>query len=276
MNCISNVHTHCTWCDGSSTPREVVEQAIAYGFSDLGFSSHSPAPFDPSCPGIRDEAAYRADINALKQEYAGRLGILCGVEQEFYGPVDTTNYDYFIGSCHYFPLGENEKVSADFSEEISLRVKDEYYGGDGIAMARDFYALSAENVRRFKPTIVGHYDVLGKFNKTGSLFDEQSKAYRQAALEPMDAIIDIIGPYGGMIELNTAALVRGLRDVPYPAPFLLRHMAQRGARVIITTDSHRADTLNAGFEQGCEFLRQAGYSKMAVLKNGEFVDVGLG
>ena len=273
MKCVSNVHTHCTWCDGVGTPRRVVEAALALGFSDIGFSSHAPAPFDPTCPGVADEKAYRQDIHALKEEFAGRISVLCGMEQDYFAPVNGVNYDYVIGSSHYLPIDGNSCIAADGHIDKVIQARDEEFGADGIAMATAFYQMSADHIRRDKPDIVGHYDVITKFNKDGTLFDEDSSAYKNAALESLDEIISTVKEYDGMIEVNTGALVRGLREVPYPAPFMLQHMAQRGVRAIITADSHKVETLNGGFDQALAFMQQAGFTSMAVLQNGKFVDV---
>ena len=42
----ANYHTHTTFCDGTSTAEEMVQQALDLGFVALGFSSH----VDPGIP----------------------------------------------------------------------------------------------------------------------------------------------------------------------------------------------------------------------------------
>ena len=74
----SSTHNHCTLCDGKNTPREMAEAAVAAGFIDFGFSSHSRAPFDPEY-SIRDEAEYVHALRALQQEYAVRLRSFVGL-----------------------------------------------------------------------------------------------------------------------------------------------------------------------------------------------------
>ena len=46
MKVISTLHNHSTLCDGKSTPEEMVEAAIALGFTDFGMSCHGYTPFD--------------------------------------------------------------------------------------------------------------------------------------------------------------------------------------------------------------------------------------
>ena len=43
-----NLHTHSIFSDGKSTPEEVVVEAINQGMKVLGFSDHSPVPFENS------------------------------------------------------------------------------------------------------------------------------------------------------------------------------------------------------------------------------------
>ena len=53
----SNAHTHSTWCDGKDSLEDMAQAAIELGFTDLGFTCHSPALFDPSCLGVQNEVS---------------------------------------------------------------------------------------------------------------------------------------------------------------------------------------------------------------------------
>lgn len=273
MTIKSNSHTHCQWCDGANTAEEMVQAAIALGFTDLGFSSHSPAPFDLRCPGMVDEAGYRADIQKLKEKYADKLTILCGVEQDTFARVDQNRYDYVITSVHYLPLVPGQApVAVDGSAEELQAAIAQRYGGNAMAMLQTYFDLVVQSVAETRPTIVGHFDLPKKFNSDGRLFDEESPAYRQMALEAFDAVLDIADGYGGMVEINTGAFARGLRTEFYPAPFLLRHGAQCGARFTVNSDSHATQTLNAGFERALPLLRETGNRTVTVLQQGCFVE----
>lgn len=272
MKITANAHTHTTYCDGAHTAAEMAAGAFALGFTGLGFSGHSPAPFDERCPGICDEVAYRADIGALKKEYEGRMSILCGVEQDYYAPVNRRDYDYILGSVHYV-MQDGEFVAVDGTPEEVEAVRDEVFGGDGIAMAKKFFETTVQNVEEYRPDIVGHFDVVTKHNQGGRLFDEDNAAYRNAALQALDAVANLVLPYGGIVEVNTGAFARGLRNVPYPAPFLLRHLAVRGVRVMINGDSHSVKALDGGFAEALEFVKAAGFTSVAMLRDGAFLDV---
>ena len=65
---LSNLHTHSTFCDGKSTPEDVVLSAIEKGFCSIGFSGHAHIDFDQSyC--MRDTDGYIAEIKRLKDKY---------------------------------------------------------------------------------------------------------------------------------------------------------------------------------------------------------------
>lgn len=270
---LSNVHTHCTLCDGASTPDEVAKAAIALGFTDIGFSSHGPAPFDKSCPGVASEKAYIDEIACIRDRYRGVLGVSIGLEQDTYGPAKEKTYDYTIGSNHYLPVKDGRYIAVDAGHQILKDEIDNRYSGNGLAMARDYYGLFLEGLKTMQPSIVGHFDLVKKYNRGNTLFDEASSAYRQLALEALDEALNIVTPYGGMLEVNTGAIIRGLRDDPYPSQFLLRRAAEKKARMIITSDSHDASTLNLFFDMAQQQLKLAGFTKVAVLFKGEFVDM---
>ena len=51
------------------------------------------------------------------------------------------------------------------------------------------------------------------------------------------------------MEVNTGAMARGYRPIPYPAPALLRTLRELGGRVILTSDCHDAARLIYGYAE---------------------------
>ena len=78
----TNFHTHSNYCDGKATLREMVDFAVAHNFTALGFSGHSPLPFDNTY-SITDYKGYCNEIRALKEEYADRIEISLGLEMDY-------------------------------------------------------------------------------------------------------------------------------------------------------------------------------------------------
>ena len=76
-----SLHNHSTWCDGKNTPREMIEAAIAAGFTDFGISGHTYVT--PDDFGVRDEEAYLKELRALQEEYRDRIRFWVGLEHDY-------------------------------------------------------------------------------------------------------------------------------------------------------------------------------------------------
>ena len=85
----SNLHTHTRFADGKHTAEEVVLSAIDSGMEVLGFSEHSfhPHPDVYGMETIDIQKEYRKEIERLKQVYADRIKILCGIEQDSFSGI---------------------------------------------------------------------------------------------------------------------------------------------------------------------------------------------
>lgn len=235
-------HVHTTFCDGKHTPREMVEAALARGMTHLGFSGHSPMAFHEDYILRRTDAYYR-EIRALQAEFRGRLTVYCGVEKDLYSPMDTAAYDYIIGSVHYVRRGEDYLV-LDLSEELLQDGVNRLFGGDWYALSEAYYAAVAQ-LPTLSPAIIGHLDLITKFNGDGHLFDENHPRYVAAARTAIDALI----PHGIPFEINTGAISRGYRTTPYPAPHLLSYIGEQGGTVILSGDVHAAEGLELQFAE---------------------------
>ena len=75
MKLRADFHTHTTYCDGKSTPRQMVEAAYRMGLTDLGISGHADYSMWEPGFGMSDEAlaAYKQELEALREEDAGKI-----------------------------------------------------------------------------------------------------------------------------------------------------------------------------------------------------------
>lgn len=272
MRITSSVHVHTTFCDGRNTPREMAEAACAQGLRVLGFSGHSYVPRDDF--GIRPEAlpGYIAEIRALQREYAGRLTILCGLEtDENAPPLELRVFDYVIGSAHTVRDPAGRVYTVDSTPEEFARAIDEGFGGDALALAAAYYAQLNRYVLALRPTIVGHFDLIRKFNAGNRFFDEDGDAYRAIASQALAPLLRA----NLVLEVNTGAIARGWREDPYPADFLLRQIREAGGRVVITADAHAADALTCAFDDALRRVRSAGFDAVYELTAAGFVPLPL-
>jgi len=278
LKLLSNCHTHSDFCDGKDSPYEIARYAVTLGMSDLGFSSHSYIPFDDECHGILNEAEYISEIGRLKEIFSENLYISCGIELDSMSSSVSSmdkKYDYIIQSVHYLCNSSGIPVSIDNTIGELEGLIYERYDGKFDNLAEDYFQAVLDSVISSKADIVAHYDLITKFEKECTLIDENSKRYRNAAIDVLDTIVDFISSYGGMFEVNTGAMARGYKTNPYPSDFILKRLCERDARVIITSDSHSKENLLYGFDPAHDYLLNAGFKSMAVFKKGRFVEVSI-
>lgn len=247
-------HVHTTFCDGQASPEEMVRAALEQGMDAIGFSGHSRTAFDESwCMSEAGTAAYRAEIARLKRAYAGQISVFCGVEQDMCSDAPTSGYDYVIGSLHYLHV-DGEYLPVDESAKYQTDAAARCFGGDLYGFAEAYYRQLAQVQTATGCGVIGHFDLVAKFNEGDTLFDEQHPRYVAAWQAAADALLKS----GAVFEINTGAMMRGLRSAPYPAPPILEYLIARGARVLLSGDAHRPDGLRFGFDEWGAWARERG------------------
>ena len=80
-------HSHSTFSDGKNTMEDMVLAAIDAGYTKLGFSDHTPFPYDNGYYNdtkmLPDQLeGYIDSVLSLKEKYAAQIEILLGLECE--------------------------------------------------------------------------------------------------------------------------------------------------------------------------------------------------
>ena len=240
----SNYHTHTCFCDGKHTPEEMVLEAIRLGCPEIGFSGHSYTFFDESyCMSRENTKAYIAAVKKAQEKYAGQIKIRLGIEQDYYAEGSTEGYDYVIGSVHYVKK-DGVYLSVDSSREDLIGYVQKYYGGDFYGIVEDYYKTVADVYRKTRCQIIGHFDLITKFNKNGDLFDPDHPRYQAAASKALEALLDA----PAVLEVNTGAMSRGYTDAPYPAKDILSRWQAAGKEIIFSSDCHSKDHILFGYD----------------------------
>lgn len=261
-------HIHSTFSDGKNTPEEIVSAAIDAGFVSIGFSDHGFTNYDLRyC--MKDQTGYIKEINRIKEKYKGQIQIYLGVEEDAFSPLHRGNFDYVIGACHYilkdgkyFPIDSNYDC---FKECLSL------FNEDCLAFAESYYSSFCDYMRFRKPDIIGHFDLITKFDELdGNLFLQNSQYTKIAEKYILNAI-----QLGCIFEVNTGAIAKGLRTTPYPYENLLYILRKNNSPIILSSDSHSIDTLTFGFEETKKYLKDIGFGKITVLVDHAFKEVNI-
>lgn len=266
----SNLHTHTSFCDGAAAPEEYIKAALSLDFTALGFSGHSYTYFDSECSLPPDYSAYQAEILRLKEKYKDNIHIALGLERDIHSPVDDYKYEYVIGSTHYV-LKDGEYVSVDRSPDYFAEVVNNIYGGNAMQFVKEYYATEAEVIKKTGGNIVGHFDLVRKFNHGNKFFDETTKEYINAALESLDAVCED----ADIFEINSGAAARGANPIPYPSLILLERLKEKGKKIIISSDAHKPQNLTAGFELALQMAKQAGFTSVVELCEGGFKETAI-
>lgn len=266
-----NLHTHTCYCDGLDKPEEIISEAINKGFSSIGFSGHSYMHYSPSHSiSLEGTEEYKKEIKCLKEKYKGKFDVFCGLEVDMYSQVDLSGYDYLIGSVHYLKMGK-EYVGFDRGEKEVEEVIDNYFNGNGMEYAKEYYRQLALLPEYGDFDIIAHFDIITKHSDNRSFFDETSKEYINAALSAAHSLAGKIP----LFEVNTGAIARGYRKTPYPSEQIVKELKRLGFGVVVTSDCHDKRFLDCKRNEAIEFLKYCGFKEQYVLTNSGFCAVPL-
>lgn len=114
-------------------------------------------------------------------------------------------FDLFIGSVHHV-----HGIPIDYDRNLYLEARQKS-GGTDEALIEDYFDLQLEMLKALKPPIVGHFDLIRLMSDDpNASLTKWDGAWRKVLRN-----LDLIANYGGIIELNSAALRKGMHE-PYP------------------------------------------------------------
>ncbi len=268
---ISDLHVHSTFCDGKKSVFEMANAAVDLKMKSIGFSSHGFTDFDDTfCMKKEALPEYISTVNSVKESLKDKIEIYLGTEKDLYSEKSDAVFDYKIGSLHYV-YKDGVYLSVDHNEEVFKNDVKEHFDGDFIEYAKFYYQEFARLLPKDNYTIVGHFDLVSKFNSGGKYFSEDDKRYQDAALEVM-ALAKEICP---IVEMNTGAIFRGYRKTPYLRPFILKYILENNMKIVLTSDSHTTESLCYKFDEAVEILKNAGFRSVVALLGGEFQEIGI-
>lgn len=265
---LSNLHTHTTFCDGKSTAEEMVHSAIEKGFVSLGFSGHAYTPFElTSC--MTDEDGYVKEINRLKEVYKKDIEIYLGIEEDAFALVNRSKYEYIIGSLHFLKVN-GQILPFDIGNEYMTRCF-AAHGGSVERMAESYYSAFSDYLVKRRPDIVGHFDLLTKYDEMSEPIFLGNKTHDKIA----GRFLRSVANKGLLFEVNTGAIARGYRTLPYPSLELLHILKKEGTDVTISSDCHSHGLIDCYFEEARQILREVGFTQTVILCNNKFTKIPL-
>lgn len=254
---IADYHVHTTMCGHArGTMEELVESAVAKGFSEVGIADHMPLLYtdDPTLSMAPGELPLYVDrVLELKERHRGSIEVRLGIEADYHPAtmderkrlLEAHPFDYVIGSVHV--LGDwifDDPRTSDRYREIDI---DDFY--------LEYLRAEVEMVSTGLFDIVGHADLVKKFGARASI--DLSAHHRE--------LLGTIKESGVCYEVNTAGL-RWPAGEMYPEPSFVLMGAKMQVPVTLGSDSHSPEDVGRDFDLALALLRESGYRELAVFE----------
>lgn len=223
-----------------NTLEEVIQAAIAKGFHIFALTEHIPRPledFYPEETAVHTEESlsklfndFIIEASRLKDTYSSKIQILIGFESEYIRPstlqlvqniLNDHTFDFFMGSVHH-----THTIPIDFDRAMYEQAR-EKAGGTDERLFADYFDSQYAMLRALQPPVVGHFDLI-------RLFSDHRDAdfrYMTGVWERVQRNLDFIVSYGGLLELNSSGLRKGLSE-PYPCPCIVIFEQRRWLRYV--------------------------------------------
>lgn len=256
IDLFSDTHMHSTHSDGSVSIREMAGSALEKGLHTITITDHAPLPYETRYALPRERtAAYRRDAEAVKKEYSGRLTVMAGLEMEYIPHLKDwirelvdMDWDLTIASVHTLFVG-NDASLVNGNEAEFNRCLNTLFKGDIRAFCRAYYRTLQAAVDTGWFDIVGHLDVLKKFNTGNRFFDEQAGWYQGLVADTLSAI----RRKGMKMEINMGGMTHPIA-MPYPSPWIVTAAAEMGIPLVMGSDAHAPDAVAQCFDRVPELM----------------------
>ncbi|KAF2125159.1 histidinol phosphate phosphatase H [Dothidotthia symphoricarpi CBS 119687] len=253
-----------------NTLEEVIQEAIAKGFHTFALTEHIPRPvidFYPEEINSHNEESqvklfddFITEAHRLRDAYNGKIQILIGFESEWIRPatltmiqsiLDKYTFDFFIGSVHH-----THTIPIDFDRAMYDQARDKADGTDE-KLFEDYFDSQYAMLEALRPPVVGHFDLIRLLSDHCDVeFEGMGGVW-----ERMERNLKYIASYGGLLELNSAGLRKGLAE-PYPCLSICQMFLRMGGGFVMSDDSHGIDQVGTHYGGLMAFIQKAGIAEI--------------
>lgn len=273
---LTNYHSHCSFCDGRAPLEEFVKEAIRQGFYSYGVSSHAPLPFPTQWTMEWGQMeAYLDEFKNLRSKYADEIELYVGLEIDYLNEESNPSVarftelplDYRIGSVHLLYDAAGEVVDIDCSPAVFKERVDRHFNGDVLRVVRMYFD------RLFRMVELGGFDILGHADK----MHYNASCYHPGLLdEPwyealMKDYFSLVASRGYLVEINTKAY--DSLGTFYPNSRYWELMKEYQIKVLVNSDAHYPERINAGRMEALRLLQAKGFATVAELHQGSWREV---
>jgi histidinol-phosphatase (PHP family) len=256
------------FCDHAIDSLEgIIKRYIELGFSWVGITEHTPAIttqlLDPgqAQAGLTPETllvkftAYMKECRRLQDTYKNELTIFAAMEIETYSGyeqfvpflLDRFQPDYIVGSVHFV-----DDISIDYSQKTYAQAVKMLGGVDDLYCR--YFDLQYEMIQRFRPSVVGHFDLIRIFDG-----EYKTRIIQPDIVKKIQRNLELIKELDLIMDLNLRSLVKGA-DEPYISRPILELAREMGISVVPGDDSHGVQSVGGFMSTGIKLLEELGFS----------------
>lgn len=276
---LSNHHTHTIYSDGHARPDDYAKFAVHCKLDILGFSEHSPLPFDnPFSFNREKKTEYLKQIHNLKADYSDKIRIYCamemdyipGISEPFAQTAEEFGLDYSIGSVHLVKPDDSDILW--FTDGPDYKTYDEglnkLFGGDIKEAVRAYYRQINGMIENEVFDVIGHFDKIKMHNRS-RFFLETEKWYTDLVNET----INLIAEKNLIVEVNTRGIYKGRSETTYPGIESLKTLKEKNVRIMINSDAHQPHELVLAYNIAEELVQSAGYKSSCHYLDHEWMEI---
>lgn len=269
MTIQSDYHMHTSFSSDSDSPMDtMIAQAVKIGLSRICFTEHMDRDFirpTKQAPDFEvNTDAYLQALQELKNEYAGKIDILFGIElglqphiADYYRQyIRKYPFDFIIGSSHI--CHRRDPYMSTFYND---RPEEAAY--------LEYFESILENIKVYDDfDVYGHLDYAVRYGPNKNLFYSY-----EAYADILDEILRALISSGKGIEVNTSGFKYGLEH-PHPTEAVIKRYCELGGEIItIGSDAHIPAHIAYDFSKIPALLMDCGFQYYTVFKNrkAEFV-----
>jgi histidinol-phosphatase (PHP family) len=244
-------HMHTPLCRHAvGEPVEYARRALELGFTEIGFSDHSPMrrdDFDDWRMRADQLDEYVENVRKAQRDFPQliiRLGLevdyLPGHEDWIRELASRHPWDYFIGSVHYV----SDSWAVDHPQQIS-----EWNNRDTFEVwSRYFERLTMAAETGFFQ-IIGHADLPKKFGHRPT----------RDCTPLYEKFLTAAKKHNCAIELNTAGLRKACREI-YPSHEILQLALEKNVPITFGSDAHVPEEVGMNFTEATQLAWDVGYT----------------
>jgi len=252
MSLPPDLHMHTPLCrHATGEPVEYARRAVELGFTEIGFSDHSPMRQDNFDDwrmrfGQLDEYVEKVrkaqnDFPQLTIRLALEVDYLPGQEEWIRELARLHSWDYFIGSVHYV----SDSWAIDSPYKLSEWKNRDVWEVWSVYFER--LTMAAES-GLFE--IIGHADLPKKFGHRPN----------RDCTPLYEKFLDAAKQHQCALDVNTAGLRKDCKEI-YPSRQLLELAFQKGVPITFGSDAHTPEEVGMNFSEAIQWVRLVGYKE---------------